>query len=219
MTPAISVIVPTRGRIRQLDRMLTSLWRTAGDPTCVEVILRMDLDDLETYEPLAPDARVHIVVGERLNGYATLATLTNEAARAAAAPLILVVNDDVEFQTPAWDLALQAAAAAYPDGIFNLGVTTMNAGKFVFPCVSRRQIDVLGCLFDERLVYTDIWLRDVVKPFGRAIRVPEVRIEHHWEGKTDDQTNAAAKVQTPEYQQLYALCVAEGQAKIRKVWR
>lgn len=219
MRPNISVIVPTRGRVPQLSRMLDSLWKTAGDAERVEVICRIDDDDPDTAAFLARVGRVRVLVGSRLNGYATLATITNEAARQARATLVLVVNDDVEFQTAGWDAHLQAAASQYPDGIFDLGVTTMNAGKFVFPCVSSRQIGILGGVFDERLIYTDIWLRDVVKPFKRAIRVPKVTITHHWEGKSDDQTSAAARVQTPEYQQLYAQCVAEGQAKIRKVLR
>ena len=212
----MSVIVPTRGRVPQLTRMLDSLWKTAGDPLSVEVLCRIDDDDPDTAAFLARVGRVRVLVGSRLNGYATLATITNEAARQARAKLVLVVNDDVEFQTAGWDAHLQAAASQYPDGIFDLGVTTMNAGKFVFPCVSSRQIVILGGVFDERLIYTDIWLRDVVKPFKRAIRVPKVTITHHWEGKTDDQATAAAKVQTPAYQQLYAQCVAEGQAKIRQ---
>jgi glycosyl transferase/beta-hydroxylase protein BlmF len=224
MKPSLSVIVPTRQRVPQLDRMLRSLWKTAVHPGQIEVICRIDDDDGESQDyfagtmvPMAEHTRV--IVGSRLNGYATLATLTNEAAREAQADLILVVNDDVEFQTLGWDTKLLAAAATYRDGIFVLGVTTMNAGKFVFPCVSRRQIDLLGGVFDERLVYTDIWLRDVVKPFGRAIRVPEVTITHHWEGRTADQEAAAKPTETPAYQALYAQCVKEGQQKIRKVLR
>lgn len=225
MKPILSVIVPSRQRVPQLDRMLRSLWRSAVHQDQIEVICRIDDDDGESQDYFAsagtvPMAeRIRVIVGSRLNGYATLATLTNEAAREAQADLVLVVNDDVEFQTLGWDTKLRAVAARYPDGIFVLGVDTMNAGKFVFPCVSRRQIDLLGGVFDERLVYTDIWLRDVVKPFGRAIRVPEVTITHHWEGRTPDQEDAAKGTETPAYQALYAQCVKEGQKKIRKVLR
>lgn len=224
-TPRLSVIVPTRQRVTQLDRMLRSLWRCAVHPNEIEVISRIDEDDQASIDYFADPSlaplreQVWVIRGSRLNGYATLATLTNEAARVARADLVLVVNDDVEFQTLGWDTKLLAAAGQYPDGIFVLGVTTMNAGKFVFPCVSRRQIHLLGGVFDERLVYTDIWLRDVVKPFGRAIRVPEVTITHHWEGRTDDQEAAATATKTPAYQALYAQCVEEGRKKIRKAMK
>jgi len=217
MTPTFSVIAPTRQRVAVLDRMLHSLWATAGDPSHVEVVLRCDDDDHETVPYVQGRGTEMCLVGSRLNGYATLATLINEAARQATGDLVLVVNDDAEFQTPGWDLVLRQYAEPFADGLFDFGVETANAGHFIFPCVSRTLIEVLGCVFDERLVYTDIWLRDVLMPFGRAIRVPEVTIAHHWQGPTADQNVAAATTRTADYAALYDRCVEEGRAKIRTV--
>jgi glycosyl transferase family 2 len=217
MRPAISVIAPTRNRVPLLDHMLTTLDATVSDPARVEVILRCDYDDVLSIAYLCQRG-TPFIVGSRREGYATLATFINEAARLSTGELVIVVNDDVEFLTADWDLRLTEAAAEYPDGIFDLGVNTvLNNPNFVFPCQSRRQIEVLGCFFDERLIYPDIWLRDVLLPFGRAIRVPEVTIQHNWLGQSEDQAVAASVAHSSAHQAVYQRCVNEGRAKISTV--
>lgn len=217
--PIISVIVPTRKRTALLHDMLRSLEMTASETgNHVEVILRLDYDDDETLAYLR-DWRFPFIVGPRYDGYATLGRLINEAARLSHADLVLVVNDDVEFVTQDWDQKLVAEAAKYPDGLFDLGVETANAANFIFPCVSRRLIDLLGGVFDERLVYPDIALRDVLMLFGRAIRVPSVTIHHHWLGQSEDQHRAWEMAQASTYSALYRQCVAEARATILEVRR
>jgi hypothetical protein len=57
----------------------------------------------------------------------------------------------------------------------------------------------------------------VLLPFGRAVRIHDVTIAHHWLGQTVDQRHAALVVNDAEYQRLYLQCVEEGRAKIRAV--
>lgn len=218
MKPLISVLVPTRKRVPLLRSMMQSLLMTASESgNQVEVIARLDFDDDETLEYLRDWRWGPFIVGPRYDGYATLAMFINEAARLSTANLLIVVNDDVEFKTKDWDVKLVEAAMQFPDGIFNLGVdTVLNNENFVFPCVSRRVVDLLGCFFDPRLVYPDIWLRDVMMLFGRAARVPEVVIEHAWAGQSEDQVQAGRKVHgNAAYAALYAQCVEEGREKVR----
>lgn len=210
MTPSISVLVATRGRVPQLERMLQSCVATAVG--AVEIVLRVDYDDAPTIDYLRGRGSERFIVGPRL-GYASMAAMVNDAARLSCADLAMVVNDDVEFVTAGWDRILGDIAARYPDGIFDLGVETLNAGNFVWPCTSRRVIEAIG-IHEARVLYSDIWLRDVMRPFGRAIRVPEVTILHHWQGQTDDQQRALRAAQASGHQAVYAQCVEEGRQKI-----
>jgi hypothetical protein len=213
----MSVIVPVRERVTLLDKMLTSLFATAQEH--VEVVLRIDVDDEDMWRYLYQrDWPYPYVVGPRYKGYATLSKFINEAARLSRGDLVLVINDDAEFVTPSWDTKLAAIAEQYSDGIFDLGVETANADNFIFPCVSRHQINLLGGVFDERLVYPDIWLRDVMLPFGRAVRVHDVEIKHNWAGQSDDQIKAGQQVHgSTSYMQLYDECVREGREQIEQV--
>lgn len=221
MKPCISVLVPTRGRVALLQRMLATLAATAADMATVEVVFRVDDDDPETLAFLCHDwlrqhLRSRVVIGPRLNGYATLPSLINDCARLAASDLLIVINDDVVFRTSGWDTRLVEEAAKYPDGIFVLGVdTVMNNANWVFPCQSKTQAERLGGFFDERLLYPDIWLRDVMQPLGRLIRVNDVVIEHQWVGMTEDQQRAIGIVHQAGYGELYDRCVEEGRQKLR----
>jgi len=195
--------------------MILSAMATADDQEHVEIIPRVDFDDDESiaYLRMSPFP-APFIVGPRYRGYATLGMFINEAARMSRGALVFVVNDDVEFRTQGWDTKLQAVAAQYADGVFNLGVEVENAENFIFPCVSRRLVHVLDGVFDERLIYPDIGLRDVLRAFDRAIRVPDVVLRHNWMGMTEDQQRVVGETQSPAYQELYGLCVREGVNKI-----
>lgn len=216
MIPRISVVLPSRGRPHLLEKMLASLYGTVRAAGQVEVVIRCDHDDPETISFVQSLRHPLLISGPRYRGYASLATFVNEAARLSHGELVLVVNDDAEFLTFAWDDLLMQAASEYKDGIFDLSVdTVLNNENFVFPCTSRRVVDLIG-VHDERVIYNDIWLRDVMAHFGRAIKVPNVTVRHNWEGLTADQTNVLCKtVQTREYADLYSRCVSEGIAKVR----
>lgn len=213
MSAKVAVVAAVRERVDLVRQMLASLHATADDPTQIEIILRCDVDDAAMITALC-DLECQFIVGPRAKGYASLPAFANECARLAQADLVLVVNDDAEFQTPGWDTKLLRAAAEYPDGLFVFGVETANAQNFIFPCVSRRLMQTLGGVFDERLIYPDIWLRDVLYPFGRAIRLNDVVIAHHWQGPSADQERAVLEARTPAYQAFYAQCVDEGRAKV-----
>lgn len=220
MNPRISVLCCARQRVDLLERMLSSLYATAEKPEELEVILRCDYDDRAMLSYLQAMQRpILTVLGHRMNGYASLPVFTNQMARLANAERIFVVNDDAVFETSGWDTQLMdAAASLFPDEGFLIGVdTVMNAGHFPFPFTSKTVVNALGCIFDERLVYTDIWLRDVLAAYGRAKLVP-VRVRHAWNGMTEDQQHAlATRVQDPTYPALYAQCVTEGVAKLKGI--
>lgn len=214
--PTISVIAATRRRVALLQHMLQTLWDTAAQPKeQIEVVLRCDFDD-EASIQFAREHETMCIIGPRRKGYATLATLVNEAARLSHADLVIVVNDDVEFVTPGWDIKLVNLAAQYPDGIFDFGVRTdLNDGNFVFPCTSRRVINTIG-IHHPQLIYSDIWLRDIMATFGRAIPVLDVTIRHKWVGITEDQQHAI--VHHRESPEFYQQCVQDGIETIQTLW-
>jgi hypothetical protein len=114
-------------------------------------------------------------------------TFFNELAKAATGDVLLCGNDDMLFRTPGWPGQLLEAANAYPDGLFDLGVTTHNESHYPFSIVSRAATERLGFLWDPRIFWGDIFLRDVMRAFGRAVMVPSVRIDHDWVGFRPDQ--------------------------------
>ncbi len=197
--------------------MWTSLRATAPD---VELVIRLDDDDAETAawaQTLQPQPI--IVTGPRLNGYASLPRFFNQMAKVATGDIFMCGNDDQIFATSGWDAHYLAKANQYPDGVFDIGAMTYPAGAFPFSVVSRQTVDALGFLNDERLLYSDIFLRDLMGRFGRLAFLPDVTIYHEDPDHGEDQVALDAKLalhhDAGTYWQLHNRCVNEAVAKIQ----
>lgn len=184
MFETISVLVPTRGRVERLKTLLLSFDRTTS-PSVVELVFRVDDDDTETQAFLLGQK---IVVGQRLGGYESLPTFFNEMADVVSGDVLLCGNDDMVFCTEGWAEQILKVANEYPDGIFNIGVSTHNAAHYPFSITSRKVASHLGFLWDPRIFWGDIFLRDVMQKFGRCISLPSVQIDHDWAGNRPDKT-------------------------------
>jgi len=206
---SVSVLVPTRTRLAHVQRMIASFEATTDG--AAELVFRADEDDLETIDALAA---YRTVVGPRLAGYRSLAAFFNELAAAATGDVLLCGNDDMVFRTPGWPSLVLEAANAYPDGLFDLGVSTHNETHFPFSIVSRTAVDRLGFLWDPRIFWGDVYLRDVMGAFGRAVRLPSVEIAHEWIGNEAEQ-NTIYQRDPAYWTQTHAPAVAEAVQKLR----
>jgi hypothetical protein len=199
MFKRISVLVPTRKRLKRLDTLLESFERTASVESA-ELVFRVDIDDVETLKRLEGH---WIHVGPRLKGYGSMPQFFNEMAELASGDVLMCGNDDMVFRTPGWADRLLAVANRYPDGLFNLGVKTLNETHFPFSTVSKTVVQKLGFLWDPRIFWGDMYLRDVMACFGRCVMVPDVVIDHDWAGNAPDSVyyetlSAKAKVEGSE---------------------
>lgn len=189
----VSVLLPTRKRVSRLARVLDSIYGNGSSEQTVEVVMRCDVDDRETQDFLNRRGETFIA-GPRWNGYASLPRFMNQCAKLASGDVLLMCNDDCAFETPQWDREILSCANRFQDGIFNIGVQThLNDHLFPFSTVSRRLFETLGYVNDERLVFSDIFLYDVMHHFGRTVRLPTVTIRHEWASPDEDSTRLEAK--------------------------
>ena len=107
-----SVLIPSRARYDRLVKTIDSVFATAADPRRVEVIVRLDEDDeasIRQCETLAAwrkaprgvssvtdltENNIAVVIGPRLNGYASLSQFYEECAARARGAWLWVMNDD-----------------------------------------------------------------------------------------------------------------------------
>lgn len=183
----VSVLVPTRGRVARLAAMRASFYATAGSDEA-ELVFRADADDRETAGYLLEAGERRYRVGPRLDGYRSLPAFFNEMAGMASGDVLMLGNDDMVFRTPGWASRVLAACNRFPDGVFNVGVATHNADHYPFSVVSRAVVARLGFLWDPRVYWGDVWLRDVMAAFGRCVMLDDVRVDHEWAGHAPDAT-------------------------------
>lgn len=215
----LSLLVPVRGHEARRRRMWDSLVRTAW-ASPLELVLRVDDDEVgqETFDWAATLEPTPVILrGPRRDGYKSLPIFFNEMAAVASGDVLMCGNDDIEFMTPDWVEAILAHANRYPDGLFNIGTYTFPAGSFPFSCVSKRLVERLGFLNDERLVFSDIFLRDVAARLGRLVLLPDVIIMHVGTADADAfETKADVHANATAYWTLHEQCVAEAVAALRR---
>lgn len=184
----VSVLIPTRNRTHLL-RVLIESYRvtTVDDRSASELLFRVDTDDESTRELLVAEG-FRMVVGAREQGYASLPRFFNELAFVANGDVLMLGNDDICFVTPGWATRILAAANQYPDGVFNIGVRTHNESHFPLSLVSSAAVKRLGFIYDPRIFWGDIYLRDVMGRLQRQHSLPDVEIRHDWAGHSPDQT-------------------------------
>jgi glycosyltransferase involved in cell wall biosynthesis len=184
-TPTLSLIVPTRGRPRQLRRFLRSLAATTARPSRVEILLVVDADDPTSRHVWYPRVRVRVVTGPPGR---TMGELNRAGAVAARGEFLMLLNDDVVARTRGWDAAVLAAAARFPDriGLVHVNDTLVRDHLCVFPLVSRRYCELAGglCPPDYRRYRIDDHIEDVFNRLAalgepRTVYLPDVVFEHH----------------------------------------
>jgi hypothetical protein len=222
----ISVLVPTRRRIERLRTLLASCEATALRAPNVELIFRIDDDDEDTQTFLSGQkfwarSTLRVISGPRLAGYRSMPAFFNELAAAALGDILICGNDDMVFQTADWPTAILAAANEFPDGLFNFGVSTHNETHFPFSTVSRIATERLGFIWDPRIFWGDIYLRDVMSAFGRSLMLPNVQIDHDWIGFAPDAVfRESDKSIPPDYwTSVHAPAVSDAVERLRPLLR
>tara|TARA_R100000008_G_C3586825_1_gene173130 strand:- start:4079 stop:4747 length:669 start_codon:yes stop_codon:yes gene_type:complete len=141
-------MVPTRGRVEHLNKMLYTLFSSVSDPNCIEAVMRVDEDDVETQDYLADklNNNIKMIVGERYRGYVELNRFYNEIAEQARGTWLFLSNDDLYFNKTDWDLQL-----AKIEEVLVLNPKTMLNGSWLpaetgntFPIMHKRIHEVLG---------------------------------------------------------------------------
>lgn len=211
MFTKVSVLVPTRQRPRHLWTLLESFARTTDG--AAELVFRVDEDDTETRRLLADQ---QVVVGSRLDGYRSMPAFFNDLLAASSGDVLMLGNDDMVFQTAGWPSIVLAAANRYPDGLFDLGVSTHNADHYPFSIVSRAMTRRLGFLWDPRVFWGDVFLRDVMEAFDRCVMLPNIAVAHEWAG--DEASQNEIYQRDPTYWTgTHARAVADAVAALRGV--
>ena len=174
---SLLVMIPTRGRRPQCERLLQSYTETvAGQDTDLVVIT--DGDDQDTYEGMDWGPATVAVLDPRMAFSPKLNAVA--AARAADYDVLMWVGNDHVFRTPGWDEKLLAAL----DG--------MGGHGWVYPDDKRRTdvpeiwmcssdvVKTLGWFACPAMshYYTDNAVADLGRRAGLIRFVPEVVIEH-----------------------------------------
>jgi len=184
----ISLLVPTRNRPTNVQRLYQSLVDTTTNIADIELCFYIDEDDsvsLPVITRIAEKINTQCVQGPPAPSVRVPTWITqNSLQKQAKGPIFMFAADDIVFRTPGWDVKVKEQFDRFEDKIvlvygpdgFQTGVVPVCTHGFVH----QHWIDITGCLlpsyFDNS--HGDTWLTDVAERVGRRIYLTDVYFEH-----------------------------------------
>src|SRR5208282_4085599 len=150
----ISILLPTRKRHKQLQRMVSSVKRASAEQP--EVIVYVDDDDEESAKK-ANDLGIKVIVGPKL----LFSDYYNKCYEQATGDILVMCGDDVIFRTIDWDEMVEEEFSKWPDKIIMLyGNDLLNISIQSHPIIHRRWAETVGYFSPPYFSYggCDVWL-------------------------------------------------------------
>jgi len=181
----ISLIMPTRERPDNMERIWESAKNTATESNLLEICFYIDDDDnssIEKAKSMSKDKRVKYILGRRI----CLSECWNVAYnKLATGTIIMHCGDDIIFRTKNWDNLVRSEFDKYDDKIVLVfgrdGIHHGNPPKLAtHSFIHTNWINQTGYFVPPYFVsdYNDTWLSEVAQKIGRYVYLNDVYTEH-----------------------------------------
>jgi glycosyltransferase involved in cell wall biosynthesis len=163
MKKRISLLLPTRGRTKLVERFLQSAIAQSTHPELIEIVVCVDDDDPESHGIASDklDLKLIIVPRQSMGAYNSI------CLQHAAGEITIAVNDDIIIRTEGWDEKVRVLDAHYPDGIYLGYANDLFKGRKVstFPILSRETCEAMDEPYPKlyRGAFIDVHLMDVFR--------------------------------------------------------
>jgi hypothetical protein len=183
MKKRISLLLPSRGRPKLVERFLHSVAVESAHPELIEIVLCVDDDDIDSHGIVSDELAVKLVIVPRQ----TLGAYNAICLEHASGDITIAVNDDLIVRTRGWDEKVRELDARYPDGVYlGYGNDLLKGPKLcTFPILSRETCRVLaepypaiykGAFIDVHLM--DIFRRLENRGYDRISYAADIVFEH-----------------------------------------
>lgn len=219
-----SLLLATRGRPRQVERLFESIIDTAYQPEKVEVVLYIDNDDRKSHHLSHP----HLATTRLIGPQTTMGSMHRVCCDSAQGKYILLIADDNVFRTPRWDQEVRAEFEKYPDGIALVYGNDLIQGRNMCtaPFLTRKSCNLMGgiCPAEYTGEFVDTHILDLFCKlrywgYDRIVYREDIVIEHlhHVVGKAPFDETYAKKAPTDDNRNLFFSLDPQRVAIARKI--
>lgn len=152
----ISVVIPSRGRVRGLSAIVTALYFLRSYKNDIQFGVVCDEDDEPTINfcrEIQKEIPLSYLVGPRRE---TMGEMVNSMAEKLPADAYLVINDDVMCLSLNWDQCIAEALEKTPHGVF--WWASEGEHQVLFPIVSHAWKEAAGGVFSD---FFPFWYDDL----------------------------------------------------------
>lgn len=157
MSKLITFITPSR-RLANIKGLFDNIEETAHDPSCVEVLIKFDDDQVEAIPFIEEEIKrrpftIKYIATPRLEGIYSVWVAMEQLFFMSdpSSYFIQIISDEPRFLTPHWDLILRNYIGFYKDDVFRLRLSDMKFASYSshYECTFRP---------DSFPIYTRRWL-------------------------------------------------------------
>ena len=175
----ISILCPSRGRPKNLERLVKSALANASKKEEIEFLFYIDDDD-DTFVNFKPEAfsNLKIIRGKRL----WISVAQNFLYSQSSGQIIMAAADDFVFHTKGWDKLVSDAFAKSKDNLLLVYGSDMGTYKeklAIYGFFHRDWIETIGYwTFPGRGSLYDLWAFEIAKRINRLEYLSQLEIEH-----------------------------------------
>ncbi|MFQ5754455.1 MAG: glycosyltransferase family 2 protein [bacterium] len=168
MGSTISLLLPSRGRPKQLKRLFDSILKKTSNLSNVEIFLYLDEDDAHNYN--LPNGSINLkkIVGPRM----TMGAYNTACLKRSTNDVVILLNDDMVIHTDGWDRIILDLHNNIEDGIYLAYANDMyKKSRFcTIPILSRKTAELLLDPYPElyKGAFLDVHLFDIFKRLAKT---------------------------------------------------
>jgi glycosyltransferase involved in cell wall biosynthesis len=178
-----SLLLPTRGRPKLVDRFFQSILDTASCIEDIEIVLCLDEDDLESQHIFSEKLSIRKVI---LPKGSNMGILNRVCFEASSGRYVMLINDDVIIRTKVWDKIITTLFSSFQDDVALIHVNDLLFGEDLctFPILSRKAcLEVGVCPAEYRKYRIDDHIYDTFQMLAylghkRILYLADVVFEH-----------------------------------------
>jgi len=139
----ISLLLPSRGRPKKFNRLISSINKTTFDLSSIELISIHDNDDESFYEIEFKKCKFKNI--QIKSEQSSMGFYNSECLKKSSGESIILINDDVIFKTKNWDKLVNNLALKHKDSIYlGYGNDLFKGSKLpTFPILNRALIELI----------------------------------------------------------------------------
>ena len=177
----ISILCPSRGRPKNLERLIVSAREKASKPDEIEFLFYIDDDDTTFTDfnfKKYIDFNCKIIHGKRM----WISVAHNFLYSQASGEIIMAAADDFVFQSKNWDTLVCDTFYNSVDNlilVYGSDVGTYKNNLAIYGFFHRDWIETVGYwTYPARGSLYDLWSFEVAKEIGRLVYLPDLEIAH-----------------------------------------
>ena len=204
--PLVSVLLPTRQRIKLVEKSIASVLELATAPAQIEIAIAYDDNDHESIEYFNSQSWKTFVESHGSSqlsiccppwGYDGLHHYYNLLAEKTQGQWLLAWNDDAAMLTPGWDQQLQEIKDF--KGMVHMECTTFPR-LTLFPLIPRDWVDLFGCITGGP--HIDSWIQEINR-VTRTIKKIDALVLHDRFSETGNNNDETFRSRTWGGRALY----------------